>query len=52
MLYDPAAVIDGRRGVREMLERKGIPVQHCQFRQLQTKTQCLTKRPNLAPTKS
>ncbi len=43
-----AAVIDGRRGVRQMLERKGIPVQHCQFHQLQTITQCLTKRPKLA----
>lgn len=42
-----AAVIDGRRGVREMLLRKGIPVQHCQFHQLQTMTQCLTKRPKL-----
>ncbi len=40
-----AAVIDGRRGVRQMLERKGIPVQHCQFHQLLTITQCLTKRP-------
>lgn len=42
-----AVVIDGRRGVRDMLERKGIPVQHCQFHQLQTVTQCLTKRPKL-----
>lgn len=44
-----AAVIDGRRGVREMLERKGIPVQQCQFHQLQTITQCLTRNPKLAP---
>lgn len=44
-----AAVIDGRRGVREMLLAKGIPVQHCQFHQLQTITQCLTKRPTLIP---
>ena len=42
-----AVVIDGRRGVRDMLERKGIPVQHCQFHQLQTITQYLTKRPTL-----
>ena len=42
-----AAVIDGRRGVRQMLEHKGIPVQYCQFHQLQTITQCLTKRPKL-----
>lgn len=44
-----AAVIDGRRGVRQMLERKSIPVQQCQFHQLQTITQCLTKRPKLTP---
>lgn len=42
-----AAVIDGRRGVRQMLEAKGIPVQQCQFHQLQTITQCLTRRPKL-----
>ena len=42
-----AVVIDGRRGVRDMLERKGIPVQHCQFHQLQTITRYLTRRPYL-----
>jgi len=42
-----AVTIDGRRGVRQMLERKGIPVQHCQFHQLMTITQCLTKKPRL-----
>lgn len=42
-----AATIDGRRGVRNMLEAKGIPVQYCQFHQLMTITQCLTKRPRL-----
>ena len=42
-----AATIDGRRGVRTMLESKGIPVQHCQFHQLMTITQCLTKKPRL-----
>jgi hypothetical protein len=42
-----AATIDGRRGVRNILEAKGIPVQHCQFHQLMTITQCLTKRPRL-----
>ena len=46
-----AAVIDGRRGARQMLERKGIPVQHCQFHQLLTITQCLTKRPILVQNK-
>jgi hypothetical protein len=41
------ATVDGRRGVRQMLEAKGIPVQYCQFHQLMTITQCLTKRPRL-----
>ena len=41
------ATIDGRRGVRELLEARGIPVQHCQFHQLQTITRCLTRRPYL-----
>jgi Transposase and inactivated derivatives len=41
------AVIDGRRGVRQMMERRGILVQHCQFHQLLTVTQCLTKHPKL-----
>jgi hypothetical protein len=42
-----AVTIDGRRGVRNMLEARGIPVQHCQFHQLMTITQCLTKKPRL-----
>lgn len=42
-----AVTIDGRRGVRNMLEARGIPVQHCQFHQLMTITQCLTKYPRL-----
>lgn len=42
------ATIDGRRGVRELLEARGIPVQHCQFHQLQTITRCLTRRPLLS----
>jgi len=42
-----SATIDGRRGVKEMLENKHIPVQYCQFHQLQTINQCLTKRPQL-----
>jgi hypothetical protein len=43
-----AVTIDGRRGVRNMLEERGIPVQHCQFHQLMSMTRCLTKRPRLA----
>ena len=42
-----AVTIDGRRGVRTMLESKGIPVQYCQFHQLMTITRCLTKHPRL-----
>lgn len=41
------ATIDGRRGVKQMLEQRGIPVQHCQFHQMMTVTRCLTKRPRL-----
>lgn len=41
------ATIDGRRGVKNMLESRGIPVQYCQFHQLLTITQCLTKKPRL-----
>ena len=44
-----AATIDGRRGVRELLEARSIPVQYCQFHQLQTITRCLTRRPTLVP---
>lgn len=42
-------VIDGKRGVREGLLRSfpGVPVQYCQFHQLQIITKCLTKRPKL-----
>jgi len=42
-----AIVIDGQRGVRQMAQRKGITVQHCQFHQLLTITQCLTRNPQL-----
>ena len=43
------ATIDGRRGVRELLEVRGIPVQHCQFHQPQSITRYLTRRPYLLP---
>ncbi len=38
-----AAITDDRRGVRQMLENKGIPAQQCHFHQLQTIIQCLTR---------
>jgi len=45
--------IDGRRGVRKMLQERypGIPIQHCQYHQLQTITQKLTQRPKLEASK-
>lgn len=41
--------IDGKRGVLHMLLRKfsGIPVQYCQFHQIQTITHYLSKKPKL-----
>lgn len=41
--------IDGRQGVRKMLQERFpcIPIQHCQYHQLQTITQKLTQRPKL-----
>ncbi len=44
-----ACTIDGRRGVRQLLERRypGMPIQYCQFHQLMTITHKLTKKPKL-----
>lgn len=41
--------IDGRKGVKEMLNLlfPGVPVQYCQFHQLQIITRYLTKNPKL-----
>jgi hypothetical protein len=39
------AVIDGKRGVAQVFERQGIPVQYCQFHQMQTVTKYLTRHP-------
>lgn len=46
---EPSAfVVDGRPGVRNLLlQRYALPVQHCQYHQLQTITQCLSRRPKL-----
>lgn len=38
-------VIDGKRGVAEVFERYGIPVQYCQFHQVKTITKYLTRHP-------
>lgn len=39
------AVIDGKRGVAQVFERLGIPVQYCQFHQVKTMTGYLTRKP-------
>lgn len=39
------AVIDGKRGISSVFERKGIVVQYCQFHQMKTVTKYLTRRP-------
>lgn len=39
------AVIDGKRGVAQVFERFGIPVQYCQFHQVKTVTKYLTRKP-------
>ena len=38
-------VIDGKRGIAQVFEHAGIPVQYCQFHQVKTVTQYLTRRP-------
>lgn len=46
-------VIDGRRGVRELLETMfpGIPVQHCQFHQKKTVINYVSRNPKLEASK-
>lgn len=39
------AVIDGKRGVAQVFEQHGIPVQYCQFHQVKTVTKYLTRKP-------
>lgn len=39
------AVIDGKRGVAQVFEMHGIPVQYCQFHQVKTVTRYLTRKP-------
>lgn len=39
------AIIDGKRGVAQIFEHFGIPVQYCQFHQIQTVTRYLTRKP-------
>ena len=40
-----SAVIDGKRGVAQVFEHAGIPVQYCQFHQVKTVTKYLTRKP-------
>lgn len=39
------AVIDGKRGIAQLFEHSGIPVQYCQFHQVKTVTKYLTRKP-------
>lgn len=39
------AVIDGKRGVAQVFEQYGIPVQYCHFHQLKTVTKYITRKP-------
>lgn len=45
-----SCTIDGRRGIRELIRRKfpHLPLQLCQFHQIQIVTRYLSKRPKLA----
>ena len=38
-------VIDGKRGIAQVFEHGGIPVQYCQFHQMKTVTKYLTRHP-------
>lgn len=40
-----AVVIDGKRGVAQIFEHYGIPVQYCHFHQVKTITKYLTRKP-------
>lgn len=44
-----AMVLDGKRGIKEVFS--GIPIQHCQFHQIQTIKHYLTSRPKLEAAK-
>jgi len=44
-------VVDGRRGVIKGIERLGIPVQMCQFHQIQIVTRYITRDPRLPASK-
>ncbi|WP_407453842.1 hypothetical protein [Methanobrevibacter sp.] len=48
-IHPKACVIDGRRGVREMLEESGIAVQYCLFHVDLEMKRCLTRNPILLP---
>lgn len=48
-IHPMACVIDGRKGVRELLEERGILVQYCLFHVLLMRNQCLTRKPDLTP---
>lgn len=48
-IHPKACVIDGRKGIRKMLEDYGIKVQICQFHTIAFVNACLTRNPVLEP---
>lgn len=46
-IHPKACLIDGRRGVKDMLEEEGILVQACQFHQIALVNRCLTRKPKI-----
>lgn len=50
-VHPKVVIIDGKKGVINILEEYGIEVQFCQFHQLKIITQCLTRKPVLLPNK-
>ena len=48
-VYPKVAIMDGKKGVINMLEEYDIKIQFCQFHQLKIITHCLTKKPTLLP---
>lgn len=46
-VHPKAAVVDGKKGVIDMLESYGILVQMCQFHQKKIVTSCITRKPIL-----
>lgn len=48
-VHPKAAIVDGKKGVVEMLEEYDIKVQFCQFHQLKLVTRYITRNPDMKP---